>query len=103
VTKPREIPITERLAAMTEGQRLAWIQAHPSYDAVKEANAGREPSPHELLEHAEAAEHASKTKAQRIAHELDSLIKELAHQARHNTPVSPDHIRRLEAVRKLIG
>jgi hypothetical protein len=101
--KPREIPITERLAKMTEQERFAWIQAHPSYEAVKEAHPDREPSAHEVLEHAEASAFAAHPKAARIAHRLEALIQTLDDQIKHNAPVSPATIAELKAIRTEIG
>jgi hypothetical protein len=101
--KRREIPITERLAKMTEAERFAWIQAHPSYEAAKAANPHREPSVHEVLEHAEASAFAEHPKAHRIAHRLEALIETLDHQIKHNAPVSPATIAELKAIRADIG
>lgn len=74
-----------------------------SQDQAPEAPAEDLRSALQKREEAEAAVHAGRTKAERIAHELDAIIKELRHQAAHNAPAAPGHIQRLEAVRKLLG
>lgn len=81
---------------------LAEVQAHPSYEAVKAAKGGVEPSLIELDEYTEAQAFAKLPKAQKIAGMLDAVLATAANQIKHNAPVSPDMIRQLEAIRSLL-
>lgn len=78
------------------------VRTHPSYEAVKAAKGGREPSIAELNEHAEGQAFAGLTKAQKIAGMLDDILDVARNQVKHGGPVPPFMITELEAIRSLL-
>jgi hypothetical protein len=54
-------------------------------------------------EEADAAAYEAMPKADKVAHRLDTLLKHLHHQVKHNAPIGPALVKEIEDIRALIG